>query len=76
MTWELTLIENLFLVPPGYPHILENPALKAVEKDRNTNLQCSASGTPEPTITWLKDYIPIDTTDPRLKVLSGGIFDH
>lgn len=71
----MTLEWNMFSVPSGYPHILENPALKAVEKDRNTNLQCSASGTPEPTIMWLKDYIPIDTTDPRLKILAGGIYN-
>lgn len=36
-------------------------------------LLCSATGNPEPKITWLKDYVPVDTTDPRVKVLPTGI---
>ena len=58
--------------PAGYPRIVESPTLKAVEKDRNAVMLCSATGNPDPTITWLKDYIPVDTTDPRLKVLATG----
>jgi hypothetical protein len=46
--------------------------LKAVEKDRNTVMMCTAQGIPEPNIYWLKDFIPVDYTDPRLKQLAGG----
>ena len=62
----------LFAVPSGYPRITESPTLKAVEKDRNTVMLCSATGNPDPTITWLKDFIPVDLTDPRLKLLDTG----
>lgn len=59
-------------VPSGYPRILENPTLKAVEKDRNMVMLCDATGSPETEIMWLKDFIPVDLTDPRLKLLSTG----
>jgi hypothetical protein len=60
------------VVPNGYPRIVESPSLKAVEKDRSTVMVCAASGTPEPTIMWLKDFIPVDTTDPRVKLQPTG----
>jgi len=51
---------------------VESPTLKAVEKDRNTVMVCSATGNPEPSILWLKDYIPVDLSDPRIKLLHTG----
>jgi len=51
---------------------VESPTLKAVEKDRNTVMLCSATGDPEPRISWLKDYVPIDLADTRFKVLPTG----
>ena len=62
----------VFTVPSGYPKITESPTLKAVEKDRNTVMVCSATGNPDPTIVWLRDFIPVDLSDPRLKLLSTG----
>jgi len=59
-------------VPTGYPRIVESPTLKAVEKDRNAVMLCSATGDPEPAISWLKDYVPIDLSDSRFKVLPTG----
>ena len=59
-------------VPSGYPEITENPTLKSIEKDKNIILSCSATGIPEPTISWLKDFIPIDTSDLRYKILPTG----
>ena len=59
-------------VPYGFPRIVESPTLKAVEKGRNTVMVCSATGDPEPSITWLKDFIPVDTSDPRLQILTTG----
>jgi len=60
------------VAPRGYPRIVESPTLKAVEKDRNTVMVCSATGNPEPSILWLKDYIPVDLSDPRIKLLHTG----
>jgi len=60
------------VVPGGYPRIIENPTLKSVEKDRNTVMICQATGDPEPSIVWYKDYVPVDMTDPRRKLLPTG----
>ncbi len=62
----------MFAAPTGYPEIVEDPTLKAVEKDRNTVMICSATGNPDPNIVWLKDFIPVDFNDPRLKLLPTG----
>ena len=61
-------------VPSGYPEIKENPTLKAVEKDRNTVMVCMAEGNPDPSIIWLKDFIPVDLSDPRLLLLQTGVY--
>jgi len=58
--------------PSGYPRIVQGPRLKAVEKDRSTVMLCSATGNPEPSILWLKDYIPVNLSDPRLQLLHSG----
>lgn len=59
-------------IPQGYPRIVVNPSLKSVEKGHNTLLQCDAVGNPEPTITWLKDQVPVDVTDPRISLMDSG----
>ncbi|ELU00302.1 hypothetical protein CAPTEDRAFT_229069 [Capitella teleta] len=59
-------------VPSGYPNVPQGPNLKAVEKDRNTVMTCSATGDPKPQITWLKKSIPVDLTDPRIKLMESG----
>jgi len=46
--------------------------LKSVEKERNTVMICSAAGDPEPAIVWYKDYVPVDMSDPRRKLLPTG----
>ncbi|XP_066269746.1 uncharacterized protein [Branchiostoma lanceolatum] len=61
--------ENL---PDGFPTITQGPQLKAVERGRPAILVCSASGDPAPDITWLKDMVPVDMTDSRIKLLSSG----
>ncbi|ELU11869.1 hypothetical protein CAPTEDRAFT_143957, partial [Capitella teleta] len=59
-------------VPSGIPKITTHPHRNVVEKDQNTIMVCSASGNPEPHITWFKDSIPVDLTDPRLTLLESG----
>jgi len=75
----LLLLLTLCVVPGGYPRIIENPTLKSVEKDRNTVMICNAAGDPEPSIVWYKDYVPVDMSDPRRKLLPTGdraLFNH
>ena len=65
---------RLLAVPDGYPDITTSPMLKAVELGRPAQMQCEATGTPKPEINWLKDYIPVELTDPRLSLLDSGEF--
>lgn len=65
-------------IPNGYPSITVNPELKAVEKDRQVNMQCeaiarNAEEMGRPNIFWIKDYIPVDMSDPRISIQDSGI---
>ncbi|XP_059156952.1 receptor-type tyrosine-protein phosphatase S-like isoform X12 [Physella acuta] len=65
-------------LPAGFPKIEVNPKLKSVEKDKQISLNCEVSGDPTPTVLWLKDNLPVDTTDPRVSVSETGtlIIEH
>ena len=82
----INMFKSIILIPiwtildvaSGYPTIRINPELKAVEKDRTVEMKCMAIameaehlGPPE--ITWIKDYIPVDMSDPRISVLDEGM---
>ncbi|XP_076462562.1 LOW QUALITY PROTEIN: tyrosine-protein phosphatase Lar-like [Babylonia areolata] len=58
--------------PHGYPLITAHPKLKSVEKGLSTLLQCETSGNPAPVVTWFKDMLPLDFSDPRITLLSNG----
>ena len=46
---------------------------QVVEKARHAVLVCEASGSPKPTITWIKDTMPIDLkANPRLSLMKQG----
>uniref|UniRef100_A0A672L5Y6 protein-tyrosine-phosphatase n=1 Tax=Sinocyclocheilus grahami TaxID=75366 RepID=A0A672L5Y6_SINGR len=60
-------------LPTGFPSIDMGPQLKVVERSRTATMLCAASGTPDPEITWFKDFLPIDThTHGRIKQLRSG----
>uniref|UniRef100_T1JIN9 protein-tyrosine-phosphatase n=1 Tax=Strigamia maritima TaxID=126957 RepID=T1JIN9_STRMM len=59
-------------LPTGFPRILQHPQLKVVEKGRDAVLLCQVTGNPPPTITWLKDMVPVDMTNPRYSILDEG----
>ncbi|KAL8616015.1 hypothetical protein ACOMHN_014977 [Nucella lapillus] len=58
--------------PRGYPLITVHPNLKSVEKGLSTLLQCETSGNPAPKVTWYKDMLPLDFSDPRITKLENG----
>ncbi|XP_015228534.1 PREDICTED: receptor-type tyrosine-protein phosphatase S-like isoform X2 [Cyprinodon variegatus] len=62
------------LLPPGFPNIDMGPQLKVVERTRTATMLCSASGNPDPEITWYKDFLPIDpsASNGRIKQLRSG----
>ncbi|XP_034939072.1 tyrosine-protein phosphatase Lar isoform X2 [Chelonus insularis] len=59
-------------VPAGYPVITQSPTTKVVEMGHNTLLLCSAVGSPPPIISWVRDMIPVNTSNPRYSVLESG----
>ncbi|XP_066595289.1 tyrosine-protein phosphatase Lar isoform X3 [Prorops nasuta] len=59
-------------LPNGFPMITQAPVSKVVEKGHNTFLPCTAMGSPPPIISWMRDMIPIDTSNPRYTVLESG----
>ncbi|GFR65176.1 receptor-type tyrosine-protein phosphatase F [Elysia marginata] len=62
-------------IPDGFPQFLAQPKLKSVEKDKVTRLACEVKGNPKPKITWLKDKMPIDFMDPRLRQVENGYLE-
>jgi len=60
-------------VPKGFPRITDSPqSVMSVDKHRSASMACTATGEPTPTVHWLKDHVPINMSDTRLNVLSGG----
>lgn len=59
-------------VPKGFPRFSIQPSMQGVEKGRTALLQCAAEGDPEPTISWLKDSVPLDTSGPKYSISQGG----
>lgn len=60
----------------GFPLITQAPQTKVVEMGHNTVLACTAVGSPAPIISWVRDMMPIDTSNPRYTVLDTGKSNH
>ncbi|XP_028833281.1 receptor-type tyrosine-protein phosphatase delta-like isoform X9 [Denticeps clupeoides] len=63
-------------LPPGFPSIDMGPQLKVVERSRTATMLCAASGSPDPDITWFKDFLPVNTSsnNGRVKQLRSESF--
>ncbi|XP_076872442.1 hemicentin-1 isoform X2 [Brachyhypopomus gauderio] len=61
-------------VPPSIRST--GPAERSVILQNPMSLQCVANGVPAPSITWLKDGRPVDTTQGLLKLESAGRLLH
>ncbi|XP_020288959.1 tyrosine-protein phosphatase Lar isoform X8 [Pseudomyrmex gracilis] len=59
-------------LPIGFPMITQAPTTKVVEMGHNAVLLCTAVGSPTPIISWVRDNLPIDTSNPRYTVLESG----
>ncbi|XP_034531212.1 hemicentin-1 [Notolabrus celidotus] len=57
-------------VPPSIR--TTGPAERSVVLHKSISLECISSGIPPPSIIWLKDGRPVDTTQGHLKVESAG----
>ena len=59
-------------LPSGFPRITSWPAqIPVVEKGRTHLLVCDASGIPEPSISWIRDMVPVSLTNPRYQRLQS-----
>ncbi|XP_053987358.1 tyrosine-protein phosphatase Lar isoform X7 [Hylaeus volcanicus] len=59
-------------LPNGFPLISQAPTTKVVEMGHNAVLLCMAIGSPPPIISWVRDTLPIDTSNPHYTVLESG----
>ncbi|XP_030581493.1 receptor-type tyrosine-protein phosphatase F-like isoform X2 [Archocentrus centrarchus] len=61
-------------IPLGFPSIDVGPQLKVVEKNRTATMLCTASGDPQPEISWFKDMLPVNisSSNGRIKQLRSG----
>ncbi|XP_014844017.1 PREDICTED: receptor-type tyrosine-protein phosphatase delta-like isoform X11 [Poecilia mexicana] len=62
------------VLPSGFPSIDMGPQLKVVERTKTATMLCAASGTPDPDISWFKDFLPVDPSlsQGRIKKLRSG----
>ena len=58
--------------PRGFPKIILHPSLRVVPENFYCVMQCSVSGNPAPTVSWIKDFVPVDLSDYRFSLLEGG----
>lgn len=63
---ERCIFSILFPVPPSIR--TTGPAERSVVLNQPISLECVSSGVPPPSLTWLKDGRPVDTTHGHLKV--------
>lgn len=50
--------------------------MQGVEKGRSALIPCRAEGEPEPTVSWIKDMVPIDMSNPRYSFYQGCKSNH
>ncbi len=60
------------LVAASLPEIVESPVDLSVPRGSPATLNCRAVGTPEPTITWLRDGAPVVPEGDHIVQLPGG----
>jgi len=63
-------------LPKGFPKFTLQPHMQGVEKGRSALIPCKAEGDSADdvglTISWLKDMVPIDMSNPRYSFYQGG----
>lgn len=59
-------------VPRGFPRFITVPHMQGVEKGRTAVIPCRATGDPDPVVTWFKDMMPVDLSNPRYSIIQGA----
>lgn len=61
-------------LPSGFPQITQPPSTKVVEIGHTAVLSCQASGSPTPTIRWVKEMRPVQIgKNPRYTILDTSM---
>uniref|UniRef100_A0A1I8J799 protein-tyrosine-phosphatase n=1 Tax=Macrostomum lignano TaxID=282301 RepID=A0A1I8J799_9PLAT len=71
-TARLYVYPKASVIPAGFPRIVKPPGMQVVEKDQRVTLTCQVNGEPRPRVLWIKDYIPVDLSLPRLSMSPNG----
>lgn len=69
--FKLTVLDE-YTTPQGFPRFEVVPKPQGVELNRSVLLPCEAQGEPEPKISWLRNVIPINMTNPRYSLAASG----
>ncbi|KER28130.1 hypothetical protein T265_13644, partial [Opisthorchis viverrini] len=58
--------------PAGYPQFLNSFSVIVAKKNAGAELECRATGDPQPEISWFKNSVPVDMGNPRFTQLPEG----
>ncbi|CAH3170388.1 unnamed protein product [Porites evermanni] len=62
-------------VPEGFPKVKRHPSRQVKYVGGTAVFNCTAEGDPEPAITWLRGYVPLNSSDPRYTSPSNGVLE-
>ncbi|TGZ61872.1 hypothetical protein CRM22_007752 [Opisthorchis felineus] len=68
----LTVYADESVAPAGYPQFLNSFSVIVAKKNAGAELECRATGDPQPEISWFKNSVPVDMGNPRFTQLSEG----
>lgn len=56
-------------LPDGFPQISQPSGTKVVEMGHTALLHCTVAGSPNPQVSWVRDMLPVDTSNGRYTIL-------
>ncbi|OON20634.1 immunoglobulin I-set domain protein, partial [Opisthorchis viverrini] len=68
----LTVYADESAAPAGYPQFLNSFSVIVAKKNAGAELECRATGDPQPEISWFKNSVPVDMGNPRFTQLPEG----
>ena len=71
LTW-MTLLYTHTHTAPTSPQFVSQPSNKTAAPSSMITLECSASGNPQPSITWYKDRLPLTLDSHRQQNAGSG----
>ena len=62
-------------MPEGFPKVKRHPSRQVKYVGGTAVFNCTAEGDPDPAITWLRGYVPLNSSDPRYTSPSNGVLE-